>query len=154
MLSTAISFLEEDCLPGLALYHQQIPPSGPERWTVIPPVLETLKTRAKEVGLWNLWLSGGEFQHLAGGSGAGLSNLEYAVIAEISAHASRLMPEAMNCSAPDTGNMEVIARFGTQAQKDRYLYPLVNGKIRSAFSMTEYGSEYQSLILPTPFLSY
>jgi len=139
MLSTAISFLEDDCMPALALYHQQIPQGGPERWQVIPPVLETLKEKAKKVGLWNLWLSGGEFQHLAGGSGAGLSNLEYAVIAEISGHCQRLMPEAMNCSAPDTGNMEVFARFGTQAQKDKYLFPLVNGKIRSAFSMTEYG---------------
>lgn len=128
-------------MPAEALFHQQLPESGPERWAGIPPVLETLKAKAKTLGLWNLWLSGGEFQHLAGGKGGGLSNLEYAILAEVSAHCT-LCPEAMNCSAPDTGNMEVVARFGSPAQKAKYLQPLLDGKIRSAFSMTEYGSAY------------
>lgn len=125
-------------MPAEHVFHQQLSTDPAKRWKSIPPVLESLKAKAKQVGLWNLWLSGGEFQHLAQGSGKGLTNLEYAVLAEISGH-SHLCPEAMNCSAPDTGNMEVIARFGTDAQKDKYLKRLVNGEIRSAFAMTEYG---------------
>ncbi|KAL1411470.1 hypothetical protein Q8F55_002428 [Vanrija albida] len=139
LLSKAITFVEEDCIPAEAVWHQQLPAHGPERWASIPPILETLKTKAKALGLWNLWLSGGEFQHLARGSGAGITNLEYALIAEISGYSPHLAPQAMNCSAPDTGNMEVIARFGSDRQKDKFLHGLVDGKIRSAFAMTEYG---------------
>lgn len=126
-------------MPAEKVFYQQISDDPKLRWASYPPVMEDLKAKARELGLWNLWLSGGEFQHLAKGSGGGLSNLEYGVIAEITGYASHTAPEAMNCSAPDTGNMEVIARFGSDAQKERYLIPLVNGKIRSAFSMTEYG---------------
>lgn len=128
-------------MPAEKVFHNQISDDPKLRWASYPPVMEDLKAKAKELGLWNLWLSGGEFQHLAKGSGAGLTNLEYGVIAEICGYASRTAPEAMNCSAPDTGNMEVIARFGSDAQKEKYLMPLVNGKIRSSFSMTEYGGE-------------
>lgn len=128
-------------MPAEKVFYQQISDDPKLRWKSYPPVMEDLKAKAKDLGLWNLWLSGGEFQHLAKGSGGGLSNLEYGVIAEITGYASHTAPEAMNCSAPDTGNMEVIARFGSDAQKEKYLLPLVDGKIRSAFSMTEYGGE-------------
>lgn len=112
-------------------------PAG--RWTTVAPIKDELKAKAKKLGLWNLWLAGGEFQHLAGGAGKSLTNVEYAVLAELSGYASHTCPEAMNCATPDTGNMEVIARFGTQAQKDKYLTRLLNGDIRSSFAMTEYG---------------
>lgn len=126
-------------MPAEALFSQQMSKDPATRWKIVPPVMEVLKAKAKKLGLWNLWLSGGEFQHLAGGAGKSLSNVEYGVLAELCAYASHTCPQAMNCAAPDTGNMEVIARFGTQAQKDKYLTPLLNGEIRSSFAMTEYG---------------
>ncbi|KAK4686954.1 acyl-CoA dehydrogenase, partial [Tremellales sp. Uapishka_1] len=139
LLSSLIAFLQNDVLPSEKLFHSQIPLSAEDRWKSIPPVLEDLKLKAKSAGLWNLWLSGGDFQGLAGGEGGGLTNLEYAVMAEIMGHSAILAPQATNCSAPDTGNMEVLARFGTAEQKKKYLVPLLNGEIRSSFSMTEYG---------------
>jgi len=96
---------------------------------ITPPVMDELKAKAREEGLWNLFMSGDEH-------GAGLSNLEYAPLAEIMGRVS-FASEAFNCSAPDTGNMEVLARYGTQEQKDEWLTPLLNGEIRSCFSMTE-----------------
>ena len=101
---------------------------GPERWAQ-PALLQDLKARAKQAGLWNLFLPESEY-------GAGLSNLDYAHLCEImgrSAHAA----EIFNCSAPDTGNMEILTRFGTEEQKERWLKPLLAGEIRSCFSMTE-----------------
>ena len=98
------------------------------RWST-PPVLEELKAEARRRGLWNLFLPG---EH-----GAGLTNLQYAPLAEISGRSPLLAPEAMNCSAPDTGNMEVLAMFGTPDQRRRWLEPLLDGRIRSAFCMTE-----------------
>ncbi len=92
-----------------------------------PPVVEELKTEARSRGLWNLFLP----------SESGLSNLEYASISEISGWSPRLAPEAINCAAPDTGNMETLHLFGTQEQKQRWLDPLLAGEIRSAFAMTE-----------------
>ncbi|KAK8847464.1 hypothetical protein IAR55_005322 [Kwoniella newhampshirensis] len=140
LLASLVGFMENDVIPSEALFHAQIPTHPPEaRWASVPSILETLKDRAKTLGLWNLWLSGGDFQGLAGGEGGGLSNLEYALMAEIMGHSAILAPQATNCSAPDTGNMEVLARFGTQAQKDKYLIPLLKGEIRSSFSMTEFG---------------
>jgi len=109
-------------------YHDYIEASS-NRW-VIPPVMDELKAKAKAEGLWNLFLA--EFEDY----GAGLSNLEYAPLAEIMGR-SMIGSEAFNCSAPDTGNMEVLARYGTQAQRDEWLVPLLNGEIRSAFAMTE-----------------
>src|SRR5713226_596766 len=95
-----------------------------------PPVMEELKAEARRRGLWNLFLPDERW-------GAGLSNLEYAPLAEISGRSPGIAPEAMNCSAPDTGNMEILAQFGSPEQQERWLKPLLEGKIRSCFAMTE-----------------
>jgi acyl-CoA dehydrogenase len=95
-----------------------------------PDVLQALKDEARQQGLWNLFLPDPRF-------GAGLTVLDYAPIAELSGRSAAIAPEAMNCSAPDTGNMELIAMFGTEEQHDRWLRPLLAGSIRSCFSMTE-----------------
>jgi acyl-CoA dehydrogenase len=101
----------------------------PDGWDS-PPVVEELKQEARKRGLWNLFLPHSAF-------GAGLSNLEYAPIAELSGRSPHIAPEAMNCAAPDTGNMELLAMFGTEQQQERWLKPLLEGEIRSCFSMTE-----------------
>ncbi|MFE7665661.1 acyl-CoA dehydrogenase family protein [Streptomyces celluloflavus] len=95
-----------------------------------PPVVEELKAEARRQGLWNLFLPDAEY-------GAGLTNLQYAPLAEITGHSPQLAPTALNCAAPDTGNMEVLAQFGTEAQRKQWLAPLLAGEIRSAFAMTE-----------------
>lgn len=94
--------------------------------------MEELKAKARSLGLWNLFL-GKEYKELS----PGLTNLEYALIAELTGRSYKIAPEAMNCSSPDTGNMEVFAKYGTPAQKAKWLVPLMVGKIRSAFAMTE-----------------
>lgn len=131
-------FVEEECIPADAVFAQQIKQDGEAnasnvvgRFESHPRVLEDLKKRAKELGLWNMFLPKNHFKE-----GAGFSNLEYGLMAEYLGK-SNIASEACNCAAPDTGNMEVFAKYGTQAQKDRWLKPLLNGEIRSAFLMTE-----------------
>lgn len=121
-------FMEERVYPAEAVYEEQMAASGDPHFH--PPVLEELKAEARGRGLWNLFLPDPEH-------GAGLSVLEYAPLAEISGRSPHLAPEAMNCSAPDTGNMEILHMFGTAEQKERWLAPLLEGEIRSCFSMTE-----------------
>ncbi|MCH8283581.1 MAG: acyl-CoA dehydrogenase family protein, partial [Chloroflexi bacterium] len=121
------AFMDAHVYPAEKTFEEQLD-SQPTRWQV-PAVMEELKAKAKENDLWNLFLPESE-------QGAGLTNLEYAPLCEIMGH-SPIAPEAFNCSAPDTGNMEVLVRYGTEEQKRRWLEPLLAGEIRSCFTMTE-----------------
>ncbi len=125
-------FMEQHVYPAEAVFREQA--ADPEVPWSTPPVVEELKLKARERGLWNLFLPstghGAEY-------GAGLSNLQYAPLAEIMGRSPAIAPEACNCSAPDTGNMEVLAMFGTDDQRKRWLLPLLDGAIRSGFCMTE-----------------
>ncbi len=120
-------FMDEHVIPNDHLHHEQHA-AMPDRWQPVP-ITEELKTRAKEAGLWNLFLP--QSSH-----GAGLTNLEYAPLAEIMGRIP-WSSEVFNCSAPDTGNMETIERYGTEEHKERWLRPLLAGEIRSCFAMTE-----------------
>ncbi len=120
-------FMKSNVYPNEAAYFEYLD-QGRSRW-VVPPVMEELKQKARQAGLWNLFLPESEY-------GAGLTNLEYAPLAELMGR-SRIASEVFNCSAPDTGNMEVLARYGNDTQKKAWLMPLLNGEIRSAFAMTE-----------------
>ena len=120
------AFMDEHIYPNEKLHAEQL--RSNDRWQPTP-VLETLKPKARAAGLWNLFLPESE-------EGAGLSNFEYAPLCEIMGR-SPIAPEVFNCSAPDTGNMEVLARYGTAEQKQRWLKPLLAGEIRSCFCMTE-----------------
>ncbi len=123
------AFMDEYIYPNERAVHEF--GAGPTaRWTV-PPVIEELKAKAKAEGLWNLFLPESQL-------GAGLTNLEYAPLCEIMGR-SLIAPEIFNCNFPDTGNMEVLVRYGTPAQRERWLAPLLRGEIRSAFAMTEPG---------------
>ena len=125
------NFIDSEVRPKEHLFHEQIN-EGKDRWSSYPKVIDELKDKAKANGLWNLFLPESEF-------GAGLSNYEYAHLAEEMGK-SHIASEAMNCSAPDTGNMEVIARYGNEQHQEEWLKPLLDGEIRSAFSMTEPGT--------------
>jgi acyl-CoA dehydrogenase len=120
-------FMDDYVYPNEETYYNQLNSQG-DRWQ-IPPVMEELKAKAKAANLWNLFLPESK-------RGAGLTNLEYAPLCEIMGRSS-IAPEVFNCSAPDTGNMEVIERYGTEEQKKQWLEPLLEGKIRSCFAMTE-----------------
>ncbi|KAF9534399.1 acyl-CoA dehydrogenase/oxidase [Crepidotus variabilis] len=132
-LTKVIKFLEDEILPAVQVAHAQMPQESAKRWQTIIPVVEDLKAKAKKQGLWNLFLSKSHYPE----HGVPLTNLEYAVMAEVLAHAGHIGPESMNCAAPDTGNMEVLARYGSPEQQQKWLLPLLNGEIRSAFAMTE-----------------
>ena len=123
-------FMDEFIYPSEARFHAEVSENRRRGNPWVPTqVVEELKPRAKERGLWNLWLPDSEF-------GAGLTNLEYAPLCEIMGR-SHLAPEVCNCSAPDTGNMEVLVRYGSEEQKQQWLLPLLEGRIRSGFAMTE-----------------
>jgi acyl-CoA dehydrogenase len=121
------AFMEEHVYPNEATFHRQI--AEGDRWQPTA-IVEQLKPKARAAGLWNLFLPESEY-------GAGLTNVEYAPLCEIMGRVPGLGPEVFNCSAPDTGNMEVLVRYGTDAQRTRWLEPLLAGTIRSCFAMTE-----------------
>jgi acyl-CoA dehydrogenase len=120
------AFMDEHIYPNEGVYSRQI--AAGDRWQPTA-IIEELKPKARALGLWNLFLPDEEY-------GAGLTNFEYAPLCEIMGR-STMAPEVFNCSAPDTGNMEVLARYGNQEQKDRWLKPLLAGQMRSCFCMTE-----------------
>ncbi|TNC33703.1 acyl-CoA dehydrogenase family protein [Mumia zhuanghuii] len=124
---TLLAFMDEHVYPAEAAFHADIE-ANPDRWGP-PPMIEGLKEEARKQGLWNLFLPGKE--------GAGLTNLQYAPLAEITGRSPAIAPVALNCAAPDTGNMEVLHDFGTDEQKKQWLEPLLAGEIRSSFAMTE-----------------
>src|SRR5437667_8323947 len=120
-LERLCGFMDAHVLPNEAVYRQQVD-SAASRWT-IPPVMEELKAKARREGLWNLFLPESEY-------GPGLTNLEYAPLCQLMGK-SPIAPEVFNCSVPDTGNMEVLVRYGTPEQKKQWLAPLLHGTIRS-----------------------
>ncbi|MFC3450193.1 acyl-CoA dehydrogenase family protein [Amycolatopsis speibonae] len=122
-----LEFMDSHIYPAEAVFETQLAERDSE-WSQ-PPVVEDLKAEARKRGLWNFFLPGDH--------GAGLTNLQYAPLAEITGRSLRLAPTALNCAAPDTGNMEVLTMFGTEQQKKQWLQPLLDGEIRSAFAMTE-----------------
>ncbi|MCW8846552.1 MAG: acyl-CoA dehydrogenase family protein, partial [Gammaproteobacteria bacterium] len=120
LLQKLTTFRDEHIIPNEEVFTRQV--NEGERWAAVP-VIEELKILAREQGLWNLFLPEPEY-------GAGLSNLEYAPLAEVMG-CNEWAPEVFNCNAPDTGNMEVLARYGNDAQKEQWLTPLLEGEIRS-----------------------
>lgn len=123
-----LAFMDSHIYPAEPVYASQMEASGEPSFH--PPIVEELKAEARSRGLWNLFLPDEEW-------GSGVSVLDYATLAEITGRSPNLAPEALNCSAPDTGNMEILTMFGTPEQKERWLRPLLDAEIRSAFSMTE-----------------
>ncbi|WP_406115174.1 acyl-CoA dehydrogenase family protein [Kitasatospora purpeofusca] len=121
-------FMDRHVYPAEPVLAAQLADPARPRWE-IPPVVADLRAEARKQGLWNLFLPG---EH-----GAGLTNLQYAPLAEITGRSPHLAPPALNCAAPDTGNMELLAEFGTAEQRERWLEPLLDARIRSAFAMTE-----------------
>jgi acyl-CoA dehydrogenase len=123
-----LAFMDEWVYPNEATYREQVDESGDRHHE--PEIMREMKAEARDRGLWNLFLPNDEW-------GAGLSVLEYAPLAEIMGRSPEIAPVATNCAAPDTGNMEILAEFGSREQQDRWLRPLLDGEIRSAFLMTE-----------------
>ncbi|KAG5972035.1 hypothetical protein E4U55_000946 [Claviceps digitariae] len=130
MIDVVAKFVEEECIPADPVLEAQVG-EGDARWESHPSVMEDLKDKAKKLGLWNMFLPKGHYRE-----SPGWTNLEYGIMAEWLGR-SRSASEACNCAAPDTGNMEVLAKYGSEAQKQQWLRPLMEGKIRSAFLMTE-----------------
>ena len=124
-----LAFMDERIYPAEEVYEEQMREAGDPEFN--PPVIEELKAEARSRGLWNLFLP-----HATEWT-EGLSNSEYAPLAEITGRSPHLAPEALNCSAPDTGNMELLTMFGTPEQQEQWLVPLLEGEIRSCFAMTE-----------------
>ena len=127
---TLLAFMDSHVYPAEPVYREQMAASDDAHFH--PPIVEDLKAAARGRGLWNLFLP-----HRTSWSPDPLPNLDYAYLAEITGRSTALAPEALNCAAPDTGNMEVLALFGTPAQQEEWLVPLLEGEIRSAFAMTE-----------------
>jgi acyl-CoA dehydrogenase len=124
-----LAFMDRHIYPNEARFHEEVGQlENRWAWTTVP-VLKEIRAEARAEGLWNLFLPGER--------GAGLTNLQYAPLAEITGRSGHLAPAAFNCAAPDTGNMEVLSMFGTEEQRKRWLQPLLDGEIRSAFAMTE-----------------
>lgn len=128
LLARVTAFMDEHVYPNEKTYADQMTAFGADRWQV-PQIVEDLKVKAREAGLWNLFLPESD-------RGAGLTNLEYSALCEVMGR-SGFASEVFNCAAPDTGNMEVLERYGNERHKREYLQPLLDGKIRSAFLMTE-----------------
>jgi acyl-CoA dehydrogenase len=126
LLARLTAFMDAHVYPNEVAWEQEV--AQGDRWRA-PPLLEALKARAREAGLWNLFLPESDY-------GAGLTNVEYAPLCEVMGRV-HWAPEVFNCSAPDTGNMEVLVRYGTEAQRKQWLEPLLEGRIRSCFAMTE-----------------
>lgn len=129
-LDVVAKFVEEECIPADPVLEAQIG-SGEARWEQHPPIVDELKAKARKLGLWNMFFPKGHYKE-----SPGYTNLEYGLMAEWLGK-SRVASEAVNCAAPDTGNMEVLAKYGNEAQKAQWLKPLMEGEIRSAFLMTE-----------------
>ena len=126
-----LAFMDDNIYPAEKVFAAQVADAAAAgRTWARPPVIDELKAQARSQGLWNLFLA----RHP---EGAGLTSLQYAPLAEITGHSPEIAPEALNCAAPDTGNMELLAEFGNPAQQARWLRPLLDGEIRSAFCMTE-----------------
>ena len=126
LIETMTSFLEEHVYPAESVLRRQLHDS-PDQWSP-QPIVRELQAEARSRGLWNLFLPTGE---------QGLTNLQYASIAELTGRSPKLAPAALNCAAPDTGNMELLEQFGSEAQKQQWLEPLLRAEIRSSFCMTE-----------------
>ena len=123
-----LDFMDSHIYPAERIWNEQVAALPDPHHS--PPVMEELKKEARARGLWNLFMPDPAY-------GAGLTVSEYAPLAEITGRAAHIAPEALNCAAPDTGNMEIIAEFGTDEQKKQWLQPLLDGEMRSAFAMTE-----------------
>jgi len=130
VLDIVTKFVEERCIPADPVFGAQLG-EGANRWDHYPQIVEDLKVEAKKLGIWNMFLPKGHYKE-----SPGFTNLEYGLIAE-QLGKSKVASEACNCAAPDTGNMEVLAKYGNEAQKKQWLKPLMDGEIRSAFLMTE-----------------